>query len=158
MSDSIRVTKTSPRNSKTCYDGLLLGLIKEKNLCLRCRSYYDLPVKKKPPQAAMGRTYSQCLLRQEEGMSLPSVELSSERQREPVYCQVLSTSSSTKRALPFSSIELSSKSRGRPSMKATVEAMRASYSSRIEFYQREVLELQEATAHLQLEVIQAQKK
>ena len=87
MADSIRVTKSTLRNSKTCYDGLLLGLTEERDLCRCCRSYYDLPVKKKP-QAAMGRTYSQCLLKQEDGLSLPLIvdyNMSSERKRKEVY-------------------------------------------------------------------------
>ena len=123
MADTVRITKASLKSSKTCYDGLLLGLNEEKDLCRCCRSYHDLPVKRKA-QAAMGRTYSQCLLKQEDGLSLPSIannDMSSERKRKEVYCQVVSTPASTKRALPFSSCEMPSSSRGRPSMKDAVD-------------------------------------
>ena len=94
---------------------------------------------KKKLQAAIGQNFSQC---------------------QEVYCQVISTPAQTRRTLPFaSSSELSSSSRhGRPSMKDTVDATLACYSTQIEFERSEVQELQEAKASLQQEVIQAQEK
>ena len=136
MADTVRITKASLKSSKTCYDGLLLGLREERDLCRCCRSYHDLPLKRKP-QAAMGRDFFQCLLKQEDGFVLPSIannDMSSERKRKEVYCQVVSTPASTKRVLPFSSCELLSSSRGRPSMKATVKATRACYSTQVAYY------------------------
>ena len=59
----------------------------------------------------MGRTYSQCLLKQEDGMSLPLIvqyEMSSKSKHNKVCCQVVATSASTKHVLPFASCEVNS--------------------------------------------------
>ena len=154
MADTVRITKASLKESKTCYDGLLLGLREEKDLCHSCRSYHDLPFKRKP-QAAMGRDFSQCLLKQEDGFTVPSItdnSMSSERKRkEKAYCQVLSTPASTKRVLLFSSSKLPSSSRGRPALHDSVEAT--------QLYYREVArEYDAAKLRLQEELIAAQEE
>ena len=155
MSQSVRRTKSSLMASKTCHDGLLLGLLEERELCRGCRTYHDLPVKKKP-QSQLGIRLYGCLLLQEDGFPLPSTantDCSSERKSQQVYCRLVSTPASTRCALPFSSSELSCSRRGRPSVKATVDATHSCYSSQVEFYRSEVQELQEAKARLQQECL-----
>ena len=60
--------------------------------------------------------------KKEDGLLLSSVKHSSKRKREPVYCQAVSTPAQTKRVLPFSTSELPSSSRGRPSGNDSVKA------------------------------------
>jgi septal ring factor EnvC (AmiA/AmiB activator) len=99
----------------------------------------------------MGRTYSQCLLKQEDGLSLPSIENSNERKRKAVYCQDITTPASTKRVLLSCSSELPSSSRGRPSINNSVEATR--------FYYKEVArENDVAKSRLQEELKAAQEE
>jgi len=103
----------------------------------------------------MGRDFSQCLLKQEDGFTVPSItdnSMSSERKhKEKAYCQVLSTPASTKRVLPFSSSKLPSSSRGRPTLHDSVEAT--------QLYYREVArENDAAKLRLQEELIAAQEE
>ena len=136
MSQSVRITKSSLKASKTCHDGLLLGLLEERELCRGCRMSFDLPVKKKP-QSELGICLYGCLLLQEDGfplLSTANTDFSSERKSKHVYCHLMSTLASTKHALPFSSSELSSSCRGHPSMKTAIEDTRACYSTQVAYY------------------------
>ena len=157
MSKTVRITKSSLKASKTCHDGLLLGLKEPRELCRGCRTYFDLPVKKKP-QSELGVRLYRCLLIQEDGfplLSIANTNTSSERKRkQDVYCQVISTPAQTpRRALPFaSSSELSNTSCGRPSMKATVDATRKCYSSQVAYYKDTAREKDEENLHLQDEL------
>ena len=83
MSQSVRITKESLKASKTCHDGLLLGVTAERDLCHGCRMYFDLPMKKKR-QSEMGVHFYGCLLIQEDGIPLSSItnsDISIEKKR-----------------------------------------------------------------------------
>jgi hypothetical protein len=161
MSQSVRITKASLKASKTCHDGLLLGLTEARDLCRNCRTYFDLPVKKKP-QSDMGNRYYGCLLKQEDGLSLPPVvnnDMDSERKRKAVYCQVVSTPAQTRCVLPFAS---SGRSSIESSVKTTrthyIEKTRAQYSNLVREKEEDKSRLQEELERTQEELVRVKEK